>query len=105
MGKKVGKILMNKGNGRRFVIPPANYPGKRYIKDASAKKGRYAYASQVEAWKETGRVADGKREIVHHTTEPHDTRKFSAEMDRHVAIVPRRKHYKEMHGRPFSRPR
>jgi hypothetical protein len=101
---KGGEVGTNTGNGRRWVVPPADYPGKRYIKDKSAPNGRYAYAYQVEAWKQTGRIADPKKEIVHHTREPYDDKKFSAEEDRHVAIESRKDHYTHGHGRPFSRP-
>ena len=102
---KGGEVGVNTGNKRRWVVPPAGFPGPRYIKDKSAPNGRYAYAYQVEQWKRTGRIANPKTEIVHHTTESYDDRKFDAEEDRHVAIESRKEHYKNMHGRPFSRPK
>lgn len=101
---QAGQVGKNTGNGRRWVVPPKGYPGKRYIKDASAPNGRYAYAYQVQAWKQTGRTA-GPHEIVHHTTEPHDTGHFTADMDRNVAIESRKLHYSKQHGRPFSKSR
>jgi hypothetical protein len=100
---KAGAVGVNTGNGRRWVTPPAEYPGPRYIKDASAPRGRYAYDYQVQEWKQTGRVA-GPHEVVHHTTEPYDTKHFSAAEDRNVAIESRKQHYGLGHGQPFARP-
>lgn len=94
----------NPGNGRVFVKAPAGFPGKRYIKDKAAPGGRYAYRYQVEAWRQTGRVVDGKKEVVDHATKPFDDRRFSREDDKNVRIMSRRQHYKSTGGRPFARP-
>lgn len=88
----------NSGNGRVLVDAPPGYPGKKYI------GGRYAYRYQVDAWKETGKVADPHKEVVHHLDERYDTGRFSRKMDRDVAIESRKLHYSKQHGRPFARP-
>jgi hypothetical protein len=90
----------NRGNGRVFVDAPPGYKkagGKTYM------DGRYAYRYAVEAWRKTGRVANPKKEIVHHLGSGQDTGKFSRKKDRKVGIELRSKHYRLGHGRPFSR--
>ncbi len=44
-----------------LIIPPDNYPGKRY-------RGRYAYEHIVEFWKKSGRMPK-KGFVVHHRNE------------------------------------
>lgn len=87
----------NAGNGRILEDAPKGYPGKKYI------GGRYAYRYQINEWKQTGKVADPHKEVVHHTTEEHDDRKFSRAEDSNVAIESRKLHYGKGHGKPFSR--
>lgn len=46
-------------NGKyELVVPPADYPGKRY-------RGRYAYEHHVAFWRSTGRLPS-KGCVVHH---------------------------------------
>lgn len=90
----------NAGNGRVLIDAPRGYPGKKYM------DGRYAYRSAVEAWRQTGKVADGRKTIVHHIDEPlkmkGDT--FSHAEDRKVRVAPRTEHYaRGMHGAPGAR--
>jgi hypothetical protein len=89
----------NKGNGRVLVDAPKGYPGKKYIGD------RYAYRYQVNEWKQSGKVADPKKEVVHHLDEPHDTHHFPRSSDEDVAIESRHLHYGKGHGAPFSKRR
>jgi hypothetical protein len=42
-----------------LIVPPAEYPGKRY-------RGRYAYEHRVNWWKKTGNNPDDVDGVVHH---------------------------------------
>lgn len=44
-----------------LIVPPSEYPGKRY-------RGRYAYEHRVEFWKRHGRLPE-EGNVVHHRNE------------------------------------